>query len=62
MHESGARPLHPGRILRESIMASYDLTADEVSDATGISVREIADLAAERIALTETGEESFDVQ
>ncbi|MDP2233272.1 MAG: HigA family addiction module antitoxin [Actinomycetota bacterium] len=52
MHDSGARPLHPGRILRESIMASYVLPADEVSDATGISVREIADLAAERTALT----------
>ena len=52
MRDTDERPLHPGAILRMHFMAPYDLAADEISDATGIPVHELSELAEERVPLT----------
>lgn len=47
-------PMHPGEVLREDVLPHYRMTAETVSQKSGVDLRIIKDLLAERRRITST--------
>lgn len=46
------RPVHPGRLLRDVVLPALPQTADDLADMIGVPRQALADVLAERAAVT----------